>query len=275
VYKDEPKAAAADPGKTAQAKEKEQQDESIKKQEPVVMKQEANTQPVNADNKSLVAEQPAEEKSGNGKVKEEKTESLQEKEATVPVVTITEKASGTELDKSPTENTKPTEAGGSYKKSAVTRRSESSTTEGFGLVFIDEYSDGNRDTVSIMIPNPKMAFAETAPAVKTKELVANTVANKKTCPAVAAESDFLKLRKKMAAGKDNEAMLNEAKKMYKTKCITTAQAKNLGNLFLDDAGKYQFFDVSYTHIADPENFPSLETELKEAYFVNRFKALLR
>ncbi len=97
----------------------------------------------------------------------------------------------------------------------------------------------------------------------------------KACPAVATEADFLKVRKKMAASKDNEAMINEARKQYKTKCMTTAQVKNLGNLFLDDAGKYQFYDASYAYIADPENFPDLQTELKEAYFINRFKALLR
>ena len=47
-----------------------------------------------------------------------------------------------------------TDAEVKYKRSVVTKRSESSTTEGLGLIFIDELSAGNRDTVQIVIPNP-------------------------------------------------------------------------------------------------------------------------
>ncbi len=42
-----------------------------------------------------------------------------------------------------------------YKKSVVTKRSESSTTEGFGLVFLDTWPDGSVDTIRILIPEPK------------------------------------------------------------------------------------------------------------------------
>jgi hypothetical protein len=41
-----------------------------------------------------------------------------------------------------------------YKKSVITKKSESSTSEGFGLTFIDDYLDGTKDTISIIIPNP-------------------------------------------------------------------------------------------------------------------------
>jgi hypothetical protein len=40
-----------------------------------------------------------------------------------------------------------------YKRSTVLRRSESSTSEGFGLTFVDQY-DGGSDTVRLLIPNP-------------------------------------------------------------------------------------------------------------------------
>ena len=42
---------------------------------------------------------------------------------------------------------------GEYKKSTISRKSESSTTEGFGVVFIDEYEDGTKDTINILISN--------------------------------------------------------------------------------------------------------------------------
>ena len=40
-----------------------------------------------------------------------------------------------------------------FKKSVVKKHSESSTSEGFGLVFYDVYDDG-QDTISLLIPNP-------------------------------------------------------------------------------------------------------------------------
>jgi hypothetical protein len=79
----------------------------------------------------------------------------------------------------------------------------------------------------------------------------------------------------MASGKSDAAMLDEANKVFKTKCFTSAQIKNLSSLFLGDGGKYSFFDAAYVHITDAENFSSLESELKDEYFVNRFKAMLR
>jgi len=65
-----------------------------------------------------------------------------------------------------------------------------------------------------------------------------------------------------------------AKKTFKTKCFTTEQIKNLGALFLTSSGKYQFFDAAYLHVTDPENFSSLESEIKDDYYLKRFKALI-
>lgn len=45
-----------------------------------------------------------------------------------------------------------------FRRSQVTRRSESSTTDGFGLVFIDQ-EDGSSDTIRLLIPNPRFAPA--------------------------------------------------------------------------------------------------------------------
>ncbi|HEY1115236.1 MAG TPA: hypothetical protein VGE66_16810, partial [Chitinophagaceae bacterium] len=46
-----------------------------------------------------------------------------------------------------------------YKRSTISKRSESSTTEGFGLVFLDQHTDGV-DTIRLLIPNPKKTFVE-------------------------------------------------------------------------------------------------------------------
>ena len=78
----------------------------------------------------------------------------------------------------------------------------------------------------------------------------------------------------MASENTDEAMVTEAKKVFKGKCFSTEQVKNLSALFLTSAGKYQFFDAAYLHVSDQENFSSLESEIKDDYYLKRFKALI-
>jgi Domain of unknown function (DUF4476) len=169
-----------------------------------------------------------------------------------------------------------------YKMSVVAKKSESSTTEGFGLVYTDTYN-GQQDTIRLIIPNPKplSAIFKTEIKEEAKEKTEVPVepivsANKNVnCPAVATESDFFQLRKIMAAAESDDDMIIEAKKYCKKVCFSVAQVGNLSSLFLTDEGKYKFFDATYRHSSDAENFPSLQSQLKEEYYINRFKAMLR
>jgi hypothetical protein len=196
-----------------------------------------------------------------------------------------------------------------YKQSTVIRKSESSTTEGFGLVFTDDRGNGNIDTIRLLIPEPKVmavvmkepaknapkeevkeekkfiepSVVDTVKAVDTKPVIDTARAEKeiavlpgkKQCAVTAGKEDFFKLRKQMASVATNEEMINEAKTYFKAKCFTTQQIKNLCSLFLDDEGKYQFFDLAYSNVTDPDQFNSLVAELKDPYYINRFKAMLR
>ena len=203
-----------------------------------------------------------------------------------------------------------------FKKSIVTKKSESSTTEGFGLVFLDDHQNGHQDTIRLIIPNPKpvVVVIKTEPkeekkflditsdaptsenkqpqiivqepakkeqsvaAEESKAAISDTTlakpVSKNNCSAVADEIDFFKLRKRMAAIEGDDDMIGDARIYFKTKCFTVAQIKNLGTLFLNDAGKYKFFDVAYSYVADTGNFSSLQSELKDEYYINRFKAML-
>jgi len=95
------------------------------------------------------------------------------------------------------------------------------------------------------------------------------------CKSTATQNDFLNLRKKMAAAGKDEDMLAVARKGFKLKCFTTEQVKNLSLLFLNDYGKYNFYDAAYEHVSDIGNFKSLQSQLSEEYYINRFKAMLR
>jgi uncharacterized protein DUF4476 len=100
-----------------------------------------------------------------------------------------------------------------------------------------------------------------------------TNAEGKKCEA-AAHEDFLKLRRKMAEKTNDDAMLEEARKYFKEKCFTTEQIKNLSSMFLSNASKYNFFELAHTNVTDKENFSSLQSELKDEYYVSRFKTLV-
>jgi hypothetical protein len=193
-----------------------------------------------------------------------------------------------------------------YKKSKVIRHSESSTSEGFGLVFFDNSVEGT-DTIRMLIPNPKYQlkqndegadakdFLDVKPktgdnsikktdsptsktnadsAVKKQETTAVIKRVRPVCEHMADNNDFLKLRKNMAAKTNDEGMITEARKYFRTKCFTTEQVKNLSTLFLTAAGKYGFFDAAYQHVADQQQFATLQNEIKDDYYFKRFKALV-
>lgn len=95
------------------------------------------------------------------------------------------------------------------------------------------------------------------------------------CKSLATDEDFYKARKKMAAVNTDEDMINVAKKLFRSKCYTTEQVRNLGLLFLEDAGKYNFYDAAYPFVNDTYNFSKLESQLSDPYYITRFKAMLR
>ncbi|MFC0772429.1 hypothetical protein [Terrimonas alba] len=189
------------------------------------------------------------------------------------------------LEESPAsqkENTQPQTA---YRRSVVLKKSESSSLEGLGLVFIDQYPGGEIDTISILIPSTTPLFgAENTPPVTEKkflniddlkENMSSLAANKTNCRTVASQNDFLRLRKKMAGQKDDEAMLTEAKKEFKVRCFSSEQVKNLGVLFLNEPGKFQFYEAAYPYSSDPASFMALQNEFKDPYFIHRFKNMIK
>jgi hypothetical protein len=191
-----------------------------------------------------------------------------------------------------------------YQKSSVIKHSESSTTEGFGLIFLDVYPGGTTDTIRILFPGEKQKPAATELNKEEKkfldiisqdtahgkinvgqiEKIADTNSKSEPpgkilqknnhCLQTADYDDFYKLRKKMAAVINDENMINEAKKIFKSKCFMTEQIRNLSTLFLTDEGKYKFFDMAYSYVSDSGNFYSLQSELKDEYYLNRFKSML-
>ncbi|MEO7768563.1 MAG: DUF4476 domain-containing protein, partial [Ferruginibacter sp.] len=116
--------------------------------------------------------------------------------------------------------------------------------------------------------------------VRKADITPGTVTHKaqminSDCKNFATEDDFLKLRKKMVTHNTDDDMITSAKKAFKSKCFTVEQVKNLSVLFLKDAGKYAFFDMAYPFVSDSQNFVTLQNQLSETYYINRFQVMIR
>jgi hypothetical protein len=106
--------------------------------------------------------------------------------------------------------------------------------------------------------------------VATRQVMINS-----DCKQVATEEDFFKSRKKMVSQKSEKDMTEAAIKFFKQKCYTVAQVKNLGAIFLTDAGKYAFLENAYPFVLDSHNFSTLESMFTDTFYVNQFKSLVR
>ena len=120
-------------------------------------------------------------------------------------------------------------------------------------------------------PEPIVNVTKPAAVVKDKPVVNFN----SDCKAMANDNDFLKIRKKMAAANTDDDMIDAAKKAFKTTCFSVEQIKNLSALFLNDGGKYNFFDAAYPRIYDSQNVATLQNLLSDQYYVTRFKAMIR
>jgi hypothetical protein len=133
---------------------------------------------------------------------------------------------------------------------------------------------------SVLEPRPIDTAAVVIPPLESSVLNPSTITSglpafNSDCKAVATEDDFLKLRKKMAAGSDDDDMISIARKAMKAKCYSTFQIRNLSVLFLNDGGRYGFLDMAYAFASDTGNYPQLVDLLKDVYYTNRFKAMIR
>ncbi len=104
--------------------------------------------------------------------------------------------------------------------------------------------------------------------------VATSSVTNTDCKAFATNEDFLKLRKKIAAENNTENMIKVTKKIFRSKCFSTEQIKNLSFLFLDNEGKYKFFEAAYPFVSDSNQYATLQSQITDTYYLNRFKAMI-
>ncbi len=187
-------------------------------------------------------------------------------------------------------------------RSVIKRKSRKNSKEGIFMLYVDDNGE-TKDTIRLLIPYDKKTKAEvkiTEPFVSVptedakidksdykitkeekniikeanKEAVPKSTMINSDCKSFATEDDFLKIRKKMVAENSDEDMIKAARKIFKTKCFTTEQIKNLSVLFLKDESKYMFFDIAYPFVSDSDVYSTLEKQLSDAYYITRFRAMI-
>lgn len=160
-----------------------------------------------------------------------------------------------------------------YKRSVISRGAESSTVEGFGLVYLDDIG-GVIDTIRLFIPNQKVVFADAAPVEEVKApLEQKKAVPAMTCNGQASDKDYFRLRKSLAAIDSEAEMTKAALGVFRKKCFSAEQVKNLSMLFLTQSGKYGFFEAAYPFVFDKDKFTALQSELIDPAYLARFKAL--
>lgn len=107
----------------------------------------------------------------------------------------------------------------------------------------------------------------------TIEPVNNQVKN--NCTNLFPDEDMDKLRKKMVSQSTDDKMLTAAKKFIGNRCVSTAQVKALSGLFLNDESRYNLFSQFYASVYDNGNYSQLTSMLLDAYYKNRFEALIQ
>jgi branched-subunit amino acid transport protein AzlD len=131
----------------------------------------------------------------------------------------------------------------------------------------------NQSTITVTTIDSGKSTVSSPPAnTESKNTPVNTNSD---CRQFASDFDVDKLRVRILEEKDIDGQVTEARKFFKTKCITTKQIKGLSELFRTDEGKYKLFDAAYPFVSDTGNFKSLIELLSDEYYINRFKAMVR
>jgi hypothetical protein len=156
-------------------------------------------------------------------------------------------------------------------QSVVTKTAESSTTEGFGLQFIDKYSTGQIDTIRLLIPSQKQV-AESGKNLDQK--VNSNIDSFVHCKALASYDEYLLLEKNMKQAVTDAERLSFAKKEFANMCFNCEQIKRLSMLIVNQETKYNFFLDAYQSTSNRSAFGAMLNELNEKEIAERFKLLL-
>ncbi|PZP47821.1 MAG: hypothetical protein DI598_10635 [Pseudopedobacter saltans] len=95
-----------------------------------------------------------------------------------------------------------------------------------------------------------------------------------TCTNIVTDKDVEKIRKKMIAKSSDEDMIAVVRKYVDTKCIYTAQVKELGGLLISDNGRFALYRILYPNVYDGNQYATLKDQLLDKNYKSQFDTLL-
>ena len=155
-------------------------------------------------------------------------------------------------------------------------KTDSIAVQGSGDGQVKKIPADTKDTrfLDMELPNPNLKQDSIINAGLDSVQVNKTQPAGLKCKQVATEKDFLSLRKQMAAETNDLGMISVALKRFRATCFSTEQIRNLGSLFLNEEGKYKLYVAAFPFVSDLPEYGSLEKELKDEYYITRFRAML-
>lgn len=127
---------------------------------------------------------------------------------------------------------------------------------------------------AVQSPAPTQAPETQVPAAKPSVPAAEPTVTPKACASFAGENDFFTLRRRMAAEETEPRMCELAAEVFRDKCFTTEQIRNLAVLFLKDEYRFRFLAQAYRHCANAAEYGTLESLLTEESNRKRFRDFL-
>ena len=155
--------------------------------------------------------------------------------------------------------------------SVVSKSAESSTSEGFGLQFIDKYKSGSLDTIKILIPNPQVLIDAQKIARKLTTVSPDSSSH---CKAIATDDNFKALLAKLNQEKNDFIKIDIAKKEFSNYCFAAEQIKILSSTIANSDNKYMFLLDAYQAVYNRTAFREMINQLGDAEITERFKLLL-
>ena len=111
-------------------------------------------------------------------------------------------------------------------------------------------------------------------ASNTKTTATKEIFNS-TCTNMVTDKDMEKIRKKMIAKTSDDEMIAVARKYIDTKCVYTAQIKELGGLLISDNGRFALYRILYPNVYDGQQFPTLKDQLLDKNYKAQFDSLIQ
>ena len=151
-----------------------------------------------------------------------------------------------------------------------------------GSIEIDSTSDTTKTNLNLdtsisqsnIVKKAELSLAKDSVIIKEVNLAEDTTKAKSNCKAIASDNDFIQLRRSMTKEDEESKMISTALVIFKEKCFSTSQIKNLAVLFLRDDAKYLFLESAFLYTSDLEHFESLQSLLSEEKNINSFKKII-